>query len=134
MPQFFHAENSRLSYNPMGGITEGAPFVYELRVRDGQRDVQRTQGDMTVSVPFEVPEGKDAIVWVLTGGDPSEAESEYSEGTLTFSTNYATYWAAGYVDEEPDGFPLPYVVGIAGIGMAGAAAAVVCIMRRIRTI
>ena len=125
---------SRLSYNPMGGITEGASFVYELRVRDGQRDVQRTQGDMTVSVPFEVPEGKDAIVWVLTGGDPSEAESEYSEGTLTFSTNYATYWAAGYVDEEPDGFPLPYVVGIAGIGMAGAAAAVVCIMRRIRTI
>ncbi len=125
---------SRLSYNPMGGITEGAPFVYELRIKDGQRDVQRTQGDMTVSVPFEVPEGKDAIVWVLTGGDPSEAKSEYSEGTLTFSTNYATYWAAGYVDEEPDGFPLPYVVGIAGIGMAGAAAAVVCIMRRIRTI
>ena len=84
--------------NVMGSVSDRAVEVYSLILTDDGKQLERTGGQMTVEVPFTVPEGKGAKVWVMAGGDPVEAESEYSEGTLTFSTHYATYWAGGYVD------------------------------------
>ena len=124
----------QLPYNPMGSVCDDAECIYELKVTDGTRSVERTEGTMTVSVPFHVPEGKDVVVWVMAGGDPVRTDSEYGEETLSFSTSYATYWAAAYVDAEEETFPLSYVFGITGIGIIGAAAAAVCIVRRIRSV
>ena len=70
--------NSAIS---MGSVCDDAECIYELKVTDGTRSVERTEGTMTVSVPFHVPEGKDVIVWVMAGGDPVRTDSEYGEET-----------------------------------------------------
>ena len=88
---------------------------------------------MTVSMPFSVPDGKEPIVWVMSGGDPVEADSEYKEEVLTFHTDTATYWAAGYVDAEEGGFPMSVVTGIAGVGILIAAGISLAVVRRMRS-
>lgn len=120
------------SKSVMGSVSDRAVAVFSLNVTDGGERMERTESAMTVTMPFEVPEGKEAVVWVMSGGDPVEVESEYSGEEISFSTVSATYWAAGYVETEEDGFPVPYIVGIAAVGVLGGSATVFLVVRRMR--
>ena len=107
--------------------------LFSFIVTDADGRVERTDSEMTVSMPFSVPDGKEPIVWVMSGGDPVEADSEYREEVLTFRTDTATYWAAGYVDAEEGGFPMSVVTGIAGVGILIAAGISLAVVRRMRS-
>ena len=124
---------SPASKSVMGSVSDRAVAVFSFIVTDADGRVERTDSEMTVSMPFSVPDGKEPIVWVMSGGDPVEADSEYREEVLTFRTDTATYWAAGYVDAEEDGFPMPVITAIAGVGILAAAGASLAVVRRMRS-
>ena len=124
---------SPASKSVMGSVSDRAVAVFSFIVTDADGRVERTDSEMTVSMPFSVPDGKEPIVWVMSGGDPVEADSEYREEVLTFRTDTATYWAAGYVDAEEDGFPMPVISMIAGVGILVAAGASLAVVRRMRS-
>ncbi|WP_400237077.1 leucine-rich repeat domain-containing protein [Methanomethylophilus alvi] len=119
---------SRLSYGQMTQAVRdvvGDNVAYSISFGSNRNF---GNGTVTVTIPYELAEGKDpdnlVVYYVAEDGTVEEIPCTYSEGYVTFSTDHFSVYAVMYEEPPSDGGPSDSMTVFAVIGIVIAIGAV----------
>ncbi|MBO7409753.1 MAG: InlB B-repeat-containing protein [Candidatus Methanomethylophilaceae archaeon] len=112
----------------------GTLSLFLISVEDDGKRITSIPSAANISIEMGTAKG-DPFVSIMEGDDPIDAgDVSYSDGKMSFSTASMSYMAAGFAEQEDEGFPIAIISVVAVAAVAVAAVAAYLLFRRERKV